>query len=187
VIATSLFSWLVALACTIFVVCGAGNTQAVAKSASKPQTVAFLGVQLQNDNAHYEPTTDAERAREKKVAELFKAELETSGRFKFVPVPPAMQAEIKAGQNVGECAGCEFEYGRRLGADLVAWIKIQKVSNLILNLNVYMADVSAKKVTFTHSVDIRGNTDESWTRSLKYLLDNYLLAGGSEKPAPSKQ
>jgi hypothetical protein len=42
-------------------------------------------------------------------------------------------------------------------------------------------------MTFVHSVDIRGNTDVSWTRSLKYLLDNYLLAGGSEKPAPSKQ
>ena len=51
---------------------------------------------------------------------------------------------------------------------------------MILNLNVYMANVSSKKMTFVHSVDIRGNTDESWTRSLKYLLDNYLLAGGSK-------
>jgi hypothetical protein len=171
----------------VFVVCSAGNTQAAAKAGGDLPTVAFLGVQLQNDNAHYEPTTDAERAREKKVAELFKTKLEASGRFRFVPVPPAVQAEIKAGQNPGACAGCEFEYGRSLGADLIAWIKIQKVSNLILNLNVYMADVSAKKRTFTHSVDIRGNTDESWTRSLKYLVDNYLLAGGSGKPAPSER
>jgi hypothetical protein len=177
---SSLFRWPAALACTIFFVCGAGHAQVAVKAGGEPQTVAFLGVQLQNDNAHYEPTTDAERARKKKVAELFKTELEASGRFKFVPIAPTMQAEIKAGQNVGECAGCEFEYGRSLSADLVAWIKIQKVSNLILNLNVYMADVSAKKMTFTHSVDIRGNTDESWTRSLKYLLDNYLLAGGSK-------
>ena len=27
-----------------------------------------------------------------------------------------------------------------VGADLVAWIRVQKVSNLILNMNVYMAD-----------------------------------------------
>jgi hypothetical protein len=180
------FIWRIALVCVAFVFCSAGHAQTVAK-AGEPQTVAFLGVQLQNDNARYEPTTDAERAREKKVAELFKEKLEASGRFRFVPVPPAMQAEIKAGQNPGECAGCEFEYGRRSGADLIAWIKIQKVSNLILNLNVYMADVSAKKVTFVHSVDIRGNTDESWTRSLKYLIDNYLLAGPSGKSAPPKR
>lgn len=27
--------------------------------------------------------------------------------------------------------------GRKLHADLIAWIKVQKVSNLILNMNVY--------------------------------------------------
>jgi hypothetical protein len=28
---------------------------------------------------------------------------------------------------------------------------------------------------FAHSVDIRGNTDESWERGIRYLLRNYLL------------
>ena len=41
-----------------------------------------------------------------------------------------------------------------------------KVSNLILNMNVYLADVASQKMAFVHSVDIRGNTDESWMRSL---------------------
>ena len=40
-----------------------------------------------------------------------------------------------------------------------------------------LADVAAKKLVFVHSVDIRGNTNESWTRGLTYLLKNYLLAG----------
>jgi hypothetical protein len=39
-----------------------------------------------------------------------------------------------------------------------------------------MADVAAKKMAFVHSVDIRGNTDESWTHGLNYLVKNYLLA-----------
>jgi Protein of unknown function (DUF2380) len=155
---------------------GAGRDPTFAdQAAAKPYTVAFLGVQLQNDNEGLEPTTDAERARMKKVEDLFKSKLEASGRFKFVPVPPDMLKKISAGQNIGECHGCEVEYGRQLHADLVAWIKIQKVSNLILNMNVYIADVSSQKMTFVHSVDIRGNTDESWTRSLTYLVDNYLL------------
>ena len=47
---------------------------------------------------------------------------------------------------------------------------ISAVSNLIFNMNVYMADVASQKMTFVHSVDIRGNTDESWTRSLNYLV-----------------
>jgi hypothetical protein len=39
-----------------------------------------------------------------------------------------------------------------------------------------MADVASRKLTFVHSVDIRGNTDESWKRGLAYLVKNYLLA-----------
>jgi hypothetical protein len=54
---------------------------------------------------------------------------------------------------------------------------VQKVSDLILNINVYMADVAAGKLVFVHSVDIRGNTDESWTRGITYLVKNYLLVG----------
>ena len=46
---------------------------------------------------------------------------------------------------------------------------------IILNMNVYMADVSSKQMIVVHSVDRRGNTNESWSRSLNYLLDNYLL------------
>ena len=60
-------------------------------------------------------------------------------------------------------------------ADLAAWGTVQKVSNLILNINVYMEDVRAKKMVFVKSVDIRGNTDELWQRGLDYLLQHYLF------------
>jgi hypothetical protein len=46
---------------------------------------------------------------------------------------------------------------------------VQKVSDLILNLNVYMTDVAARKLAFVHSVDIRGNTDESCIAELQKL------------------
>ncbi len=42
-----------------------------------------------------------------------------------------------------------------------------------------MAYVGSQKMTFVHGVDIRGNTDESWTRSLNCLLDNYFLKSSS--------
>ena len=44
-------------------------------------------------------------------------------------------------------------------------------------MNVYMADTATSKMTYIHSVDIRGNTDESWLRSMTYLMDNYFDAG----------
>lgn len=139
------------------------------------KSVALLSVRLQNDNEELDPTSDAERARLAKLGEQFKIHLEGSGRFRFVDIPTDVKAKIEAGQFIGDCRGCEVEYGKELNSDLIAWITIQKVSNLILNLNVYMGDVATNKMTFVHSVDIRGNTDESWSRSLKYLIDNYLL------------
>jgi hypothetical protein len=145
---------------------------------SKPaKSVALLNVQLLNDHADLEPTTDAERARLALIGSLFKAKLEASGRYKFVSIPANVAAKVAAGPEIGACGGCEFDYGKQLGADYAAWIVVQKVSDLILNINVYMADVAARKLAFVHSVDIRSNTDESWTRGIAYLVKNYLLPG----------
>ena len=52
---------------------------------------------------------------------------------------------------------------------------MQKVSNLILNINLYMKDVKSGELTYVRSVDIRGNTDESWRHGLDYMLRHYLF------------
>jgi Protein of unknown function (DUF2380) len=155
---------------------GARSTATAAPSDSV-KSVALLNVQFMNDHEDLEPTTNAERARLALIESLFKTKLEASGRYHFVSIPADAASKIAAGPEVGACGGCEFGYGKELGADTVAWIVIQKVSDLILNINVYMADVAARKLAFVHSVDIRGDTDESWTRGITYLVKNYLLAG----------
>jgi hypothetical protein len=155
---------------------GAPPTAAAAPS-EPAKSVALLNVQFLNDHADLEPTTAAERARLALVGSLFKAKLEASGRYKFVSIPANVAAKVAAGPEIGACGGCEFGYGKELGADTVAWIVVQKVSDLILNINVYMGDVAARKLTFVHSVDIRSDTDESWSRGITYLVKNYLLPG----------
>lgn len=140
-----------------------------------PKSVGMLGVFFQNDNEGYEPTSDAERARMTAIEAQFKSTLEGTGKYKFVPMKPDVQADITKGQQVAECGGCEIDYGKRLNADTIAWVRVQKISNLIMNMNVYVADVRTQKMTFLHSVDVRNNTDESWSRSMAYLLKNYFL------------
>jgi len=174
----SLAAWGLA-AFLIFGPLAVGVCSAATDAPSQPaKSVALLNVQFLNDHEDLEPTTSAERARIALIASVFKAKLEASGRYTFVSIPTDAAAKISAGPVVGACGGCEFGYGKDLGADDVAWIVVQKVSDLILNINVYMADVAAKKMAFVHSVDIRGDTDESWTRGIAYLVKNYLL------PAP---
>jgi hypothetical protein len=151
------------------------RSTATAAPSESAKSVALLKVQFLNDHEDLEPTTGAERARIALIASVFKAKLEASGRYQFISIPADAASKIAAGPEVGACGGCEFGYGKELGADTVAWIVIQKVSDLILNINVYMADVGAGKLAFVHSVDIRGDTDESWTRGIAYLVKNYLL------------
>jgi hypothetical protein len=135
--------------------------------------VAFFGFRLLNTSL--ESTTVAEDRRIHQLDELFRQKLDASGRFRIITIPPDMQKEVAAGPEISNCNGCERDFATRMDADWVAWGTVQKVSNLILNINVYMEDVRTGKLDFIKSVDIRGNTDESWRRGLDYMLRHYLF------------
>ncbi|MGB9648344.1 MAG: DUF3280 domain-containing protein [Stellaceae bacterium] len=136
-------------------------------------SVAFFGFQLINTSL--EPTTPVEVSRIKMLDDLFWQKLGSSGRFKIVPIPPELQKKMAAGPEISGCNGCERDYARSIGANWAAWGIVQKVSNLILNINVYMEDAASGKLEFVKSVDIRGNTDESWQHGLDYMLRHYLF------------
>jgi hypothetical protein len=135
--------------------------------------VAFFGFQLINTSL--EPTTPIEDGRVKMLDDLFQEKLDQSGRFKIVPIPSDTQQRIAAGPEISGCNGCERDYAKSIGANWAAWGTVQKVSNLILNINVYMEDAASGKLEFVKSVDIRGNTDESWRHGLDYMLRHYLF------------
>jgi hypothetical protein len=135
--------------------------------------VAFFGFRLINTSL--ESTTVAEDRRIRQLDELFRQKLDASGRFRIITIPPDMQKEVAAGPEISNCNGCERDFATRMDADWAAWGTVQKVSNLILNINVYMEDVRTGKPDFIKSIDIRGNTDESLRRGLDYMLRHYLF------------
>jgi hypothetical protein len=47
---------------------------------------------------------------------------------------------------------------------------VQKVSNLILNINIEIKEVASGQTILNKSVDIRGNTDQSWSRGISYMV-----------------
>jgi len=135
--------------------------------------VAFFGFHLINTSL--EPSTPTEGERVRLLDDLFREKLDASGRFKILSIPLDLREKISAGPEIGSCNGCERDFAQTLGADWAAWGTVQKVSNLILNINVYMEDARAGKMEFVKSVDIRGNTDESWRHGLDYMLRHYLF------------
>jgi Protein of unknown function (DUF2380) len=126
---------------------------------------------LQGEMAGADP---AEQARLRLVQEELRARLQESGRFELVDTAPVAD-QVEAAGVLWSCNGCEVPIARRLDADLalVGWV--HKVSNLILSVNVVIRDVSTRERVFASSVDIRGNTDESWLHGIRYILNNRLL------------
>lgn len=74
-------------------------------------------------------------------------------------------------QDLQRCGGCATAMAEEVGAVLAVTGTVQKVSNLILNINLYLEGPEGPRVM---SADIRGNTDESWSRGLDWLIRNRL-------------
>jgi hypothetical protein len=164
--------WLIRL--TLILSVGAVHLAPAATNDDAVPTVAFFGFELINTSL--QPTTPAELRRLGQLDMLFRERLGQSHRFTLAAIPPGVQRQAAAGAAISGCNGCERGFAKQAGADWAAWGTVQKVSELILNINLYMEDASTGKLEFVKSVDIRGNTDESWRRGLDYLIKNYLLA-----------
>lgn len=86
-----------------------------------------------------------------------------------------VSAKLAATVNPADCYGCDVRMGEDLGADYVLVGEVQKVSNLILSMNLVLRNVPEGRMVRGLSVDIRSNTDESWLRGIDYILDNHFF------------
>ena len=118
------------------------------------------------------PPTKEEFARLDRLSDQLRSALES--RFTVVDAAP-LQKKDSGAISIRGCNGCEIDMARQLGAQQIAYGWVQKVSNLILNINLVIEDAASGKTLRADSVDIRGNTDESWTRGLRYLLNERLF------------
>jgi hypothetical protein len=119
------------------------------------------------------PRADEQR-RLKDVTEQVRKALAEAGKFVVLDITPVNAAAHAS--NLQACGGCDVQFAHQLGADLAITGLVQKVSALILNMNIYLRDAHTGRVITAMSADFRGNTDESWSRTASYLLRNRLLA-----------
>ena len=115
-----------------------------------------------------------EQERLTRAADQLRRELGQSGKFQILDIAPVNAAAHQS--NLQACGGCDVTLARELGADLELTGVVQKVSNVILNINVYLRDAHTGVLVAAGSTDMRGNTDESWSRATHYLVRERLLA-----------
>lgn len=149
-----------------------------AQGAAAQGTVAFFGITLIDSSlgvASSSAPDSPERRRvvllEKMVADHF-----TQEGYVLEDLGP-IRSEVERIVNPAKCYGCDTRMAARLGADFSLVGEVQKVSNLILAMNLQMRDVRSGSMVKGAVVDIRGNTDESWVRGMHYMLNNRFFMG----------
>ncbi|MGH8503591.1 MAG: DUF3280 domain-containing protein [Gammaproteobacteria bacterium] len=131
----------------------------------------------------------ADLARLEKTEAQIRRELDASKAFRVVnneKTARIMKGLRENQVHLHDCNLCEIRAGKAVDADyvLVGWV--QKVSNLILNLNVALRQVPGGEDIVGSSVDMRGNTDEAWSRAGTYLVQRELLPEFTEVSANSQ-
>jgi len=155
-----------------------------APARADPPKVAVFDFELVDTSLQGEvegPRAD-EHERLMRAGDQLRRALAESGKFVLLDIAPVNAAAH--GSHLQACGSCDVQYAQQLGADLAITGMVQKVSNLILNMNVYMRDVHTGHLVTFMSADLRGNTDESWSRAASYLLRNRLLAPDYGAPQP---
>ncbi|MEM0922345.1 MAG: DUF3280 domain-containing protein [Pseudomonadota bacterium] len=139
---------------------------------AEPAKAAFFGVLFINTSQS--ETSAEEEARLAALEARLIEKLEASGRYLMVDTAP-VAAKINLYANPADCNGCDSDLARELGADVAITGEVQKTSDLILGLSIYIRDAGTGALVAGGSADMRGNTDLIWQRTLDWVLRNRVL------------
>jgi hypothetical protein len=139
------------------------------------KTIAILEFDLVDDQHELSPAS-FEYQRLTAIHDQLQDEFAKNGLYRVIDVEPANELiEMHQSRSqLRECNGCELDIARTLQADrvLIGWV--QKVSNLIVNINIQIEDAATGAILLNKSVDLRGNTDESWRRGISYIIKSMI-------------
>jgi len=156
-------AWVVALAFTL--------PPSHSRAADAPlKSIVMLDFELIDETLD-RASDEAQRQRLRKISDALRQEFIDRHFYKVLDNTPqqALINDLRQRFKLYDCNGCDADIGKALGADRVLTAWVQKVSNLILNINIQIRDVQSGLIMLNKSVDIRGNTDASWLRGIRYM------------------
>ncbi|MGH8629950.1 MAG: DUF3280 domain-containing protein [Burkholderiales bacterium] len=142
-----------------------------AAAANAAQRIVVLDFELLDELK--QPGSEADDARRLAAAgKRLRAGLAECAPVEMVAADPAAEPVRRLRSQIAylhRCNGCATDIGTAAGAQLVLFPWVQKVSNLILNVNAEVRSAAGDAVVAVRSVDMRGNTDRSWERAVAAL------------------
>ncbi|MGH7071916.1 MAG: DUF3280 domain-containing protein [Acetobacteraceae bacterium] len=149
---------------------------ATSGAAEAPLQTAFLPFGFE-DTSQPDPAAAPEATDLSRLGKV-KAEVERllvrSGAY--VAVDTTSIARAIAENDFQGCDGCAVALARQVGAAAVVTGSVQKVSDLILDMNVVIRDASTGRVIAAGTAGFRGDNDLAWMRAAAWLVRYRLLA-----------
>ncbi|MBG0800855.1 DUF3280 domain-containing protein [Methylocystis sp. H4A] len=152
-------------------------TGAVARAQSSPPfKLAVFDIELDDFTAGGPIAGESpeETARLQRMTALARELLTQSGLFEIVDGSAATDQRVKD-HWLRKCNGCDADIARRLGADLSFVCFFRKVSVMEQYLEMRIRDARTGELAHISQTDLRGETDQSWTRALKFLMRYHLV------------
>jgi hypothetical protein len=144
-------------------------------ASAREQSAAIFDFELTDTSRENQlaPHDAEHQARLALVTERLRTRLAESGRFAVVDIAPV--AREAHGSNLQACGGCDVQLAQRLGAEFAITGEVFKISNLILRMTIFVRDTKTGRNVTVANASLRGNTDESWTRAVDWLVRYQLL------------
>src|SRR5215470_11966058 len=108
------------------------------------------------------------QARLQAFARDIRADLAQSGKYRIVSLACAQSHCSAAGLDPKEL----LESARRVGAELLLYGGIHKMSTLIQFARAQVVDLRADRLVFDRQLSFRGDSDESWRRAEQFLAQD---------------
>jgi len=164
-----------ALFCALALGAGFGRAEG-AKPIAKPIKLAVFDLELDDFSAGgpLAGESSEETARLQRVTALARERLAQSGLFELVDTSASNDERLKA-HWLRKCNGCEADIARVLGADMSFLGFFRKISVMEQYLEFRIRDAGAGELLNVSQTDLRGETDESWSRAIVWLIAHRLV------------
>jgi hypothetical protein len=160
--------------CAIFLACHAPAAEPA--QAQRPIRLAVFDIELDDFSAGGPIAGESaeETARLRRMTALARERLAQSGLFEIVD-GNASKNEMARSRWLRKCNGCEADLARELGADMSFIAFYRKISVMEQYLELRIRDArTGEMMNFSHA-DLRGETDESWSRAIVWLISHRLI------------
>jgi hypothetical protein len=109
------------------------------------------------------------------ATEEAKQQLMKSGRYSLVDTANVDMGPVQ-GKSLRDCNGCAAVMAKQLGADQALVGVVTRVSNTEYLVKFQVSDARTGNVIGDYSTDLRMGADYSWSRGVRWLVQNRMLA-----------